>query len=373
MSKQTACDITHRKVRWLGAALVLLVGLALGASSARGAAIFSTGLRVPEGIALAPAGFGDFGGSYFVGDTGGASADRAMYRVPAAGGTAVRFASTPDLVPIDTLFLPQTGTWNAVGGPLIATGYTTDKNLNPIWTFNSSGVAAPWVVPDLAGKSLTSAVIAPTGFGSFEGQLIAATYYQASILAISPTGQVTTIASNPPPGPAFGPFGLAVAPAGFGSFAGQVLVSDVNSGLIYAASSTGQWTQFANIPGVNPDFGLRQMIFAPADFLPGFGPLLLVSNSGSGNGGGQLGDIFALDAEGTVVETLKSNLGLPKFDPRGMLFAPDGELLVSDTSDPIYRFTAADFQPAATPEPSTLLALLIALGMLVATRSRGVA
>jgi hypothetical protein len=342
----------------------------LGASSARAAAIFSDGLTVPEGIALAPAGFGSNGNGYYVGDTGGASADRAMYFVPAAGGAAVRFASTPDFVPIGTLFLPQTAAWNAVGGPLIATGYVTDTNPDPIWTYNSSGVAAPWVVPDLAGKSLTSALIGPAGSGSFEGQLIAATYYQASVIAVTPTGQVTTIANNPPPGPGFAPFGLAIAPAGFGSFAGQVLVSDVNSGLIYAVSSTGEWTQFTNIPGVDPAFGLRQMTFAPAGFLPGFGPLLLVSNSGSGNGGGQLGDIFALDGDGTLVASLKSNLGLTKFDPRGLLFATDGALLVSDTSDPIYRFTAEDFRPSAVPEPSTFLALLVGLGVLAATRRR---
>src|SRR5262249_33472948 len=170
-------------------------------------------------------------------------------------------------------------------------------------------------------------------------------------------------------------FGLAFAPSGFGGAAGQLLVDDAFTGNIFAIDSSGHSSPFATIPLLAGQTGLRQMLFAPTDFLLGLGipgDLLLVSVAGSLAGGGTLGDVLALDTQGTVVASLRVIDDLDAFDPRGMTLAPDGSLLVSDTSDPIISATAGDFRPGrfanAAPEPSILLLFVAGLAGLLATR-----
>ncbi len=69
--------------------------------------------------------------------------------------------------------------------------------------------------------------------------------------------------------------------------------------------------------------------------------------------------------------SLKSNLGLTKFDPRGLLFTSGGDLLISDASDPIYLATGSDFNAAAAvPEPATLTMLTIGLAGMLSLRAR---
>jgi hypothetical protein len=98
------------------------------------------------------------------------------------------------------------------------------------------------------------------------------------------------------------------------------------------------------------------MAFSPDDFIPGYDELLLVSVSSSSAGGGSLGDIWAFDQTGRKVASLRNDLGLAKFDPRGMYFIDDDTLLVSDASDPIWMVESSDFRPVV-PLPSTFLLL----------------
>jgi hypothetical protein len=91
--------------------------------------------------------------------------------------------------------------------------------------------------------------------------------------------------------------------------------------------------------------------------------LLFVSVGASTGGGGTVGDVRVLDGSGNLVASLRTDLGLTKFDPRGLLFTTGGNLLISDASDPILLATSADFQPV--PEPGSIF-LLAAGGALAA-------
>jgi hypothetical protein len=235
-------------------------------------------------------------------------------------------------------------------------------NTDGVKVYDSSGGSTVFAT---GGSQFTTPAIAPAGFGSFGGE----------VFITGQTGIVYQLDNQANLTPFAGPgdfsvrfFGIAFAPAGWGSVGGEMLVSDGVSGKIDAIDASGNLTNFVTLADVNPAFGLRQMAFAPAGFLPGFNEsLLFVSKSGSGGGGGTLGDVLALDSSGAVVAHLRSDLGLSKFDPRGLLFPGDGTLLISDTSDPIQIADAAAFQPpTAVPEPSSMAILacgLIALAV----------
>src|SRR6202007_1901794 len=111
--------------------------------------------------------------------------------------------------------------------------------------------------------------------------------------------------------------------------------------------------------------------FSPAGFLTGEGPLLFVSIRASTTGGGALGDVLALDANGNVVADLRTDLGLTSFDPRGLFFINDDSLLIANTSDSahsIFLVTGSDFQ--RVPEDFSALPWfgIVAAGVLLAAR-----
>ena len=111
-------------------------------------------------------------------------------------------------------------------------------------------------------------------------------------------------------------------------------------GKIFSVQSDGTeslWTSFALKDHQN---GPRQMAFSPDGFIPGYGELLFVSVSGSQFGGGYAGDVLAFDSDGHLVVDLRDDLGLTKFDPRGLYFDGDN-LIISDASDPIWIATSA--------------------------------
>jgi hypothetical protein len=67
------------------------------------------------------------------------------------------------------------------------------------------------------------------------------------------------------------------------------------------------------------------------------------------------------------VASLRKNLGLTKFDPRGMLFLSNGDVLINDASDAVYLAQAADFLVvAAVPEPTAFVLLGTGLAGVVA-------
>jgi hypothetical protein len=313
--------------------------------------IYSEGYLTPETISLVPAGFGAYGGYYFIPDFARDSGDPSLFKIwamPPNGGPPIVFATNPNTKMRAGLFLPDSG-WGVNSGRFLTTGYVNNQQ-GAVHIFDAAGIAHPFAtnVPQLA-----QARIAPAGFGAFAGKVIVAGVSGANwtVLALGPDGIFSTVAILPPPTMAFG---LAFAPSGFGTRGGQCFVGGYN-GSIASVATEGTVTPFVNLtlaPGQDFPNGVRQMEFSPPGFFPGYGALLFVSIAGSFQGGGTLGDIFALDSDGNVVRALRTDLGLKKFDPRGLLFTSDGNLLISDSSDPIYLATAADFSPPATPTPT---------------------
>jgi hypothetical protein len=323
-----------------------------------GLTIFGSGMQLPEDISQVPTGFGSFGPGYFVNDPGlhGIGLGNIDY-LPATGGSATVFVTIPGgpSSPIGGLFLPSN--YGAFGGQYLAVGY------------DASGAFAVAVAPNgsvtpvvsIPGGEFSAAVLAPAGFGSVAGQALV-TLAGGPIMAIDQNGNTSTFATV-----AGDPFGAAFAPNGFGLVGGDLLVSESGSGKIFAVDANGNSSVFATFLLGPNQYGLRQMAFAPAGF-GSYGGDLFVSITGSVLGGGIYGAVVVLDASGQEIAVLKVGTELANFDPRGLYFVDDQTLLIG-ASDPIYFATPQDFQ-APTPEPATLLMFASGLMGLWWKRSR---
>lgn len=364
-----------RKLKLPGFLLGLLSALLLPAP-APALTIFSAGMLTPETISQVPAGFDNLAGAYLVPDATRNSPDPSLHTVwvvPAGGGAPTVFTSGHTDSFLAGLFLPAN--WGEHAGMYLVVGRDATL-LNGIVHYYA-GRGAPVLVNSYTSTPFSQAMIAPASFGGDDltGKLIvAAAQNGGGVHVLSPDGTLGSLAATVP---LLQPFGLAFAPAGFGAIDGRLLVSDAVAGTIVSVDHDGVSAPFATIPLLAGQTGLRQMAFAPTDFLLESlgigGDLLLVSVSGSTVGGGRLGDIVAIDHDGIVVASLRVAGSVDKFDPRGMLFTPEG-LLISDASDPILLASADDFRPgrlANVPLPSALLLLVIGLvGLLALRRTR---
>jgi hypothetical protein len=339
--------------------LTLAVNLAaMPASATAQIQIFSTGqYGTPETISLAPSGFGAFGGSYFIPDASTSN----IWVVPVTGGSPTTFLTTP-IEPVGDniicgMFLPSG--WGSYSGQFLVASTPT------VLVFDSDGNQESF---DPTRQGLfTTPLIAPAEFAPYGGHLFI-TDQNNSVWRADPAGGGLTLFKDFPPGSfqAIAPFGIEFTPLDWGAaFSNRMLVSDtiasVDNGpgtrvsYVIAVSADGTSSLFATVPlkeggpGVMGQDGLRQMLVAPDDYfldslgIPG--KLLLLSVTGSRNGGGILGELLALDSSGTIVGHLQVGSVLAKFDPRGMIFTSDGGLLISDTSDPILLASARDFIP----------------------------
>lgn len=325
--------------------------------------IFSAPMVVPEDIVLVPTGFGIYGGNYFVPDDSTGN----IWVVPHTGGA-----------PSELLSAPLTGPnfHNPVGGIFLPNSWgdsNAGKFIVPVQDqiFAVAGDKSVSVFPNQGG-ALTDEAVAPAGFGAHAGRLLV-TDENGVIWSFGPNGSVMKLVDNNPQlGAAFG---TAFAPAGFGNLAGKLLVSDAGSSAINAVSSDGSVSHFANVP-LNPgQTGLRQMAFAPIDYfsyLGARGDVLLVSVSGSRFGGGSLGSVLGLDSNGNVVVHLIIGGVLQKFDPRGLLFTDSGNLLISDTSDPLLIAHPSNFGagPESVPEPGVMAFLFSGMAAIFFRRVR---
>jgi hypothetical protein len=322
-------------------------------------------MTLPESITAVPAGFGSFGGQYFVADPGiNSTGTTTIWSVPQAGGNPTSIQTLNDAFGVTSgIFLPAS--YGQYAGNYFMTG-----NVN-LYAMNSSlNISTVADVTSSGYYAIATAVVAPTGFGAGGGNIFFTALIgpgpgqNGGILELSPTGQISVFVAS------FSnissPWGLAFAPSGFGTVGGQLLVSDASSGHIDAVSATGVVSPFATLPLLVPDGGLRHMAFAPAGF-GNVGGDLIVSDSGSFAGGGQLGAVFAVNGSGTIAGALKIGTQLQKFDPRGLLFPDSSTILICDASDPILSAAASDFGPlAAVPEPSSLILAcmsLVSLGL----------
>src|SRR5256714_1847842 len=90
---------------------------------------------------------------------------------------------------------------------------------------------------------------------------------QTSVFAIDCKGRVTTITSSAPVVEG----GVAVAPASFGAFGGDLIAPDELTGIIWAIDPTGNATQVAQSPLLHgPDTGVESAGFVPARFDAGW-------------------------------------------------------------------------------------------------------
>jgi hypothetical protein len=312
---------------------------------------FSTGESLPETISQAPAGFGNFGGTFFIPDPGaGAHTLNTIWNVPANGGPPTAF-TTLSFNGVSGLFL--LAGFGSVGGQYLVTGGSiAGAGPSVLVAIAANGTQTPILTTPDNGFVFVSPVIAPATFGTHGGDLfVARQSLPGEILDIKPDLSSAVFATT-----GINNFGMAFAPAGFGSVGGDLLVSDTGTGTILAIDPNGVVMPFANVPVLQPGVvGLRQIGFAPAGF-GAFGGDLLVSVSGSQNGGGTLGQLLALDGNGNVVGQLDVGSSTNAFDPRGFFFPDSGHLLLSDASSgSILLITPNSF--TATPEPTSFALL----------------
>ena len=330
----------------LGSLALVMVLASMPPSATAQIQIFSTGqYGTPETISLSPTGFGAFGGQYFIPDA--RTGD--IWVVPVTGGPPSAFPH--DVVELSVrggLFFPSG--WGDNTGKFLTTG-------GFVRAYDSAGNST---LLDPLQSAFSVPLLAPPSFGPYGGHLFISDQFRG-IWRVDPAVGGLTLFKDLTASPFVNdPFGLEFTPPGFGAFGNRLMASHTVAGSVVALESDGTESLFATLPLAVGQFGLRQMLMTPDDYfletLGIHGPLLLLSVSGSSQGGGTLGALVALDSTGTVVAHLRvGGIDVPKFDPRGMVFTADGHILISDTSDPIYIASASDF--IAGPAAETLTAL----------------
>jgi hypothetical protein len=347
------------------AGAVIAASVGLPATSAWAATVFTSGTFVlPEGIIPAT------GGGYLVSDAD----NGAIYLVPATGGAPSAQQPT-NFRTFGEVQLPagytSSGTYLAYG-----TNATSTNGIAAL--VGTSGIAAPTTVINAPTAFYTTAVVAPSSYGSIAQGSVVLGNNPGGVGA--PTSTIVTLNSNLSGTTTFATltgidaFGVGFAPASFGSHAGQMFVSDVATGNIYTVSPSGQATLFATLPlpaGFSQP-GLRQFAWAPPGSFGAYSGDLFVSIAAQNGGGGSNGEIDVLDATGQTVALYAVGTALVPVDPRGLLFIGNNELLVANADPGIVQASPSDFLPAAEvlPEPGTLGVLLAGLIGLTITRRR---
>jgi len=360
----------------------LLSGITFALPSAQALEVFSQGMEVPETISRIPSHFGTLAGDYLVPDFGfgqsSAGEAETLWRVPGEGGDPIDFA-TLDFAPRGGLFLPDS--FGAFGGQYLVVGEEArgDNRFDGrMLAFDAQ--ANPTDFARLAEfDSLTTPIMAPTGFGNLGGRLIV-TNQLSGVLSADTAANVTeffdALEYRNDTGLDVMPFGAAFAPDGFGEHGGKLFVTDGRTTPseamlhVLAIDSTGQAQLFTSIELAAEqaaiDAGLRQLAFVPQ----GYGALsgqMLLAVSGSLNGGGVLGQLLVLNDRGETLGHLRLDRGIDKFDPRGVLFRDDGSILISDGSDPILIARPGDF---TLPEPATLSLSCAGIAIVLTKRRR---
>jgi hypothetical protein len=338
--------------------------------------IFSNGgFGLPESINAAPAGFGVYGGQYFVDDSAVGGAGPSTIWAVNSGGTAAVFnnsALATDLVR-GGVFLP--GAFGAFAGDyLVAATSNADYGSTPftaLLAFDETGGVRTFysiALPSTFEETFFSPIVAPAGFGANGGSVLAilGSTTAPSVLAVSAGGSASTFATLPNNNQ----YGntLFAAP-GFGAVGGDLLVDSINSGQIFAIDPSGNVALWATVPLGPNQTGLRQMAIAPAGFGP-WGGDLFVSVSGSNVGGGTFGSVGVLDASGSLVAVLSQGAVGAPFDPRGLYFPTNASLLINDADPSVLQAPPSAF--TATPEPGTAGGVAITvLGLFLWHRMRG--
>jgi hypothetical protein len=336
--------------------------LALGWSPAPAVAssVFSSGpYGLPEGIAVAP------DGDFLVSDDD----NFAVYNVPATGGPPTSSTSL-NFRPYNEIVLPS---GYANSGQYLVYGSNGNQTSGVLALMGASGLGAPTNETTIPNSWFTTAVVAPTNFGTIAaGAVVLANTYGNNAVATSidtlNAGETSVSTFTTLPGVAT--FGVGFAPTTFGTYAGDMFVSDGQSGRIFTVDAAGDTTLFADLPlptGFS-DPGLRQFAWAPAGFtIPDpevvggkedVGGDLFVSIAAQNGGGGSDGYIDILNGAGQTVGHYLP--GTDALDPRGLFFLNDQNLLVANADPGIQLLTPQDFVAGSpVPEPSTWAMLLL--------------
>lgn len=231
--------------------------------------VFSSGFGVPETISLAPAGFGLAAGTLVVADAGA----RQLYAVAPGGGTPSAIGGGfSNGFPNSGIFAPAS--FGSFSGDYLAFGQTSSGHAVEYSLSSASGTLST-VYTDSSGYSYQTPVVAPASFGSVGGDVLVPEAFASSststVDAFGPSGSVTTFAtiSNFSSSSGYNAgFGTIFAPADFvpGTTSPVLLVDDGWGGNIDWIDSSGDVHLFATVPLGSQQVGLRQMAFAPAGF-----------------------------------------------------------------------------------------------------------
>src|ERR1700722_3315377 len=225
---------------------------------------------VPETIAAVPSGFGTMSGYLVVDPTISTAADAPSNILNVNGGTVTTVGTNSQSLR-SGIFLPTN--FGTVGGDFAVAGFNGNAPVgidgsNPnggiyLYSANGSTLSGPTTFYNANGFSVSSILVAPSGFDSLSGDLLAG-YIGTSnfgIAVFSPNGtrltdleQRLTIA----------PFGLAVAPSTFGAFANEIVYTSDTNGEIDAVDANGNVTVVTTL--ATNGQALRFDGFAPSGF-----------------------------------------------------------------------------------------------------------
>ncbi len=338
----------------------------IGGSTTTTTSVFATGsFGLPEAITTAPAGYG---GGYLVAD---ALTDN-VYSIGANGGAASVLANTG----FATLAAVNLGSYyGSLSGQLLVAGEA--NNLAEVATVSHTGQVTDLfstATSSLGEGQISGAAVASQAFGSIAAGQVVMTAVNGGIDALSANGKSFTTFATLPGG--VQAFGIAFD----GS---KMFVDEAGNGNLYSVNTQGVVSLVTTlaVPVGAGNGGGRQMAIAPAGFGT-YGGDLFVSVSGSTQGGGDLGTIYVVDpATGALVATFDQGSATNPLDPRGLLFTTiDGQtVLLASNGDPeidivtskSFTATAPEIDPASAASAMTLLlgGLLVLTGRRVTGRA----
>ncbi len=287
-----------------------------------------------------------------------------LFVMPAAGGAPTAFTTIPGSL-TGGMFAPSG--YGSLSGNFLIVGNGRAVSVN----------ASGTVVPLTLSNDTLAATVAPTGFGSYGGKILLGNVESngvSDILVLNPNGTTSVLASLGTQNSSGSPstFSMGFAPSTFGQYAGDLIVTDSSSGKIYVITASGQVVVLATLPTptvTSQTTGLREFAFAPAGY-GAYGGDLFVSVSGSQNGGGSVGSLDVVNSSGTEVADLLQGTNASPLDPRGLYFVSSNQLLLSDADPGVISITPTALN-STTPEPSSWALLLTGtLALFVMLRGR---
>jgi hypothetical protein len=350
---------------------VLLAGLVFRQPVRASGIVYAAGLGLPEQIIPVTSNSGYAAGTLLVVDAASTSNNgiSSIYAIPPGGGTPQLVASLPSGSDAYAAAFAPDGNLVVYGYSYIGS-YGTSTAFTLFAGSRTFGVRYIDPNPNSVGY-LAQAVTAPAGFGSIAGEtLIGEEFFNGSTSTVeafpsTPTPSTFATITNFAPANAqndTGPAGLAFSSNGFipGTTGQVLLVSDAFSGAIDWIDSSGNVNYFTTIPLIDNEFGLRQIAVAPSGF-GSYGGDLLVSVAAVNGAGGTFGAVDVVDGAGNVIATLSQGALGAALNPRGLYFESSSQLLVANADPSIYSVSPSDF--VAVPEPGTFGAVSLACGL----------